>query len=293
VKLLVTGAGGFIGTHLCRLLLAQGHEVVALLRPQRVWPGEGEGSGFRVETCDVLDQERLAALCARAQVECIYHLAVQPPEEPQREAQVNTLGTLSALQAGCQAGVRRLVFTSSMSVYNFLAPACLPVDEDHPLAPQQEYGAEKELAEEYCRTRATGMEVLVLRLAGVYGPGKRRGAVYQFLRAALDGQPIAIPVDRGVDLLYVEDAVQALAAAAQRGVGRQVLNIGSGGALPLSQVAALACRQAGNSVPISCGPSGAAFCLDISRARAALGFAPRTLGEGMACFFPWICRETR
>ena len=288
----MTGAGGFIGAHLCRVLLERGHTVVALVRaPRAGWQGLGGHAQMQVEVGDVLDQGRLAALCVQREVEAVCHLAVQPPEEQDRARQVNTQGTLSVLQACGEAGVKRMVFTSSMSVYDFRAPAYLPVDEAHLLDPQQVYGAEKQTAEEYCSTQAAGMEVPILRLAGVYGPGKCQGAVYQFIRAALEGQPIQIPLNRAVDLLYVEDAAWAVAVAAEGRGGSQLFNIGSGRAVALREVAELACRQVGASAPIFCGPEGNAFYLDIGRARAQLGFSPRPLSEGMARFIPWVEQE--
>jgi len=282
MRVLVTGANGFIGSWVCRLLLEQGHQVLAL------WHRRCENldllkehPALKLEKGDVLDQELLAALCARNQIEAICHLAIPPLHET---GPALVQGTQSVLQAG----VGRVVFVSSMSVYNYLAPCYLPVDEEHPLEPLQAYGEQKVLAETHCHHSRARLEVPILRLAGVYGPGKAQGAVYEFTKAALDGRPIEIPLNRSVDLLFVEDAATAVVAAAEGRAGNDTYNIGSGKALPLGELAYLICRQQRAEVPIHCGPPGNSFYLDISRARQRFGFAPRPVREGLSCLAEWV-----
>lgn len=282
MRVLVTGANGFIGSWVCRLSLESGHQVVALChrRRERLEALAGHPA-LRIEKGDVLDQAHLAALCDRCQIEALCHLAIQPP---QAQGPVNTEGTLSVLQAG----VGRVVFVSSMSVYNFLAPRYLPVDERHPLEPLQAYGAQKALAETCCQKYREQLEIPILRLAGVYGPGKEQGAAYQFTKAALCGRPIEIPLNRSVDLLFVGDAAAAVVAAAEGHAGSETCNIGSGRALALDELARLICQQQQVEVPIACGPPGNTFYLDISRARQRFGFTPRPLEEGLACLADWV-----
>ncbi|HCL31422.1 MAG TPA: hypothetical protein DIC52_23725 [Candidatus Latescibacteria bacterium] len=122
------------------------------------------------------------------------------------------MGTANIVAAAQAAGVQRLVFTSTMSVFDFMSPTLpLPLDEGDEVAPVDVYGEEKYAAELICQQAAErgDLAIPILRFAGVYGPGKAAGAVYNFLCHALRGEGISIAANRGVDLLWVEDAVQA------------------------------------------------------------------------------------
>ena len=295
MKVLLTGANGFIGSQVCHALLQRGHQVVALFHRSRerleALPGS---AGLRFEAGDILDPAGLQQICAAHCPDGVCHLAIQPP--PEREAlmarQVNVQGTLNLLQVCQEQGIARLVYTSSMSVYNFQAPAYLPVDEDHPVEPLQAYGAEKRQAEVYCEEYATHhhMHIPVLRLAGVYGPGKRQGVVYHFIRAVLLQKEVIIPLNRRIDLVYVQDAAQVVVRALE-GAGRigwGIFNIGAGSSVALDELAGLVGQETGLQARIDCQDQGNEFYLDISRAREALDYQPLALREGVARFIRWI-----
>ena len=134
MKVLVTGANGFIGVQVCRDLLERDHEVVALCHRHRDrLDALPDTARLHLETGDILDGTRLQRLCAARGVDGVCHLAVQPPDadDPHATRQVNVQGTRTLLEVCHQTGIRHLVYASSMSVYNFLSPAFLPVDEGH------------------------------------------------------------------------------------------------------------------------------------------------------------------
>jgi len=280
-RVLVTGGNGFIGHHLCRRLINYGHDVIVLVHHHRqrlpCSPSLVAVQG------DVMAVESItAAIDKQGPVDVIAHLATEPPG-PGLRLGINEIGTVNVLHAARVAGVRRVVFTSTMSVFDFLDPDLpIPVGEDHPVDPTGAYGVEKYTAEEHCRSiveqddgGADGgeLEVVILRLAGVYGPGKRAGAVDNFLQASLHGDAIEIVTDRGVDLLWVEDAVTVVTRALGAGAAAGTMQVDSGHAVHLSQIARAAadtvCHKGQAAPSITVQSRGHSFCLDISRARRA------------------------
>jgi UDP-glucose 4-epimerase len=170
MKVLVTGGSGNVGRAVVAEL-ARAHEVTVLdLKP----PAERRQ---RFVECSVLDLARLTR--AMRGFEAVVHMAAIPhplTDPPQRVFRVNVMGTFNALEASVRAGVRRFVFTSSDSTLGFVfmrhphVPERLPVDETHPLRPQDPYGLSKLVGEEICRsfTSGHGIETICLRPAWVW-----------------------------------------------------------------------------------------------------------------------------
>ena len=167
MKILVTGGSGTIGSYLLRDLKARGHDLSCYSRTQ---PVEDHARWIRG---DVTDIDSLKAACAGH--EAIVHLAaVTGPRRasPERLIQVNVVGTVNMLEAALAAGIERVVFASSGASSGFsfqrspIVPEYLPIDEDHPSAPQDEYGLSKLLAELACRryTDAYGIQTPCLRI---------------------------------------------------------------------------------------------------------------------------------
>jgi UDP-glucose 4-epimerase len=234
-KALVTGGAGFIGAHLVARLVAGGSDVVVLdnmrrgsreklarfIRDGRVQLIEGDirdvgALGGAVRGCDT-----------------VYHLAAQSNvmgavEDGDYSITTNVVGTYNVLRCAAEAGVARVVFTSSREVYG--DPGKLPVDEDRPLCPKNAYGASKVAGEAYCRTFAStrGVSVQIVRLANVYGPGDRDRVIPLWLDAAREGKPLHVyGGEQVIDFLWVGTAVDALIHAGERGLKRPT-NIGSG-----------------------------------------------------------------
>ncbi len=293
MRVLVTGANGFVGHHLCRRLLGNGVRVSALIHQgQERLP---EVTSLLTLTGDVRDADGMvASLTGHDPVDAIAHLATQPPGAGPR-CGTNEQRTTNVLLAARGAGVGRVVFTSTMSVFDFLHDEPQPpLDEDHPPDPRDAYGAEKLAAEHRCRAEeGGGLCVPILLLAGLFGPGKRAGAVYNFRRSALLDEEIIIAADRRVDLLWVEDAVSAVVEALSPEGPTGTYHIGSGVAQSLSSIARMAVEVAGSTTAVTVQGPGNSFCLDIHRARQQLGLTPTPMAVALARFLPYVADDLK
>ena len=188
------------------------------------------------------------------------------------------VGTYNVLACAREQGVRRVIFTSSREVYGE-APA-LPVPETVPLSPHNAYGASKAAGELYCRVFASaGLDVAVLRLANVYGPGDSDRVILLFIDSALSGQPLVIYGDGKIlDLVWIGDVLRALVAAASAPLAGQPLNIGSGQGVTLPEIASRILELTGSSSLVRQLPARGMevnrFVADISLARRFLGYSP-------------------
>lgn len=245
MRILVTGAAGFIGSNLVDRLLDDGHDVVGidnLSRGTRVNLPDSElkaGRGFSFIEADVTDP-RLAATVADADVGVICHLAAQidvrvSVQDPIEDARLNVLGTINVLEAARKAGVRKVVFTSSGgSIYG--EPKRMPVDEKAPVNPLSPYAASKVSGEIYLGMYHAlyGLETTALALSNVYGPRQdphgEAGVVAIFGNALLRGRPATIFGDGSAvrDYVFVDDVTDAFSRAiGDVGDGRR-FNIGTG-----------------------------------------------------------------
>jgi UDP-glucose 4-epimerase len=245
----------------------------------------------------VVDRPRLWTLLQ--DVECVYHLAarVSVPESilyPQEYNTVNVGGTVSLMEAMRDAGVQRVVFTSSGAVYG--EQPTQPLHEDLPPDPRSPYAVSKLSAEYYVRTIGSlwGIETVALRIFNAYGPGQPMPAAHapvipRLLRQALGGASLVIYGDgrQTRDFVYVDDVVEALVAAATaQGIDRQVINVGCGQETSMREVAGLISGLAGGEVELlySRAESGGVQRMqaDLRLAAARLGFVPQTsLAEGL------------
>lgn len=242
---LVTGGGGFIGQSLVRRLAGTGWAVRNLdFVPTRLAHPEVTHWAGSFLQADLLRE-------AMVGVDTVFHLAAtnfarEANARPLSDCQENVAGTLALADAAVDAGVRRIVFSSSGgTVYG---PAqTVPITEDHPTCPITAYGISKLACEHYLRFydgRGDKRELttVTLRLANPYGPnqniGKAQGALTTFCHHAATGQPIVIWGDGTVerDFIHVEDVARALAAAADASARGTEINIGSGRGTSLNQI---------------------------------------------------------
>jgi len=274
-RVLVTGGAGFIGKHLVQELQRRGCNPIIVDNLKRsVKPNFADF----IEG-DIRDQAFMRAACH--DVDTVFHLAAQSnvlgaTAEPDYSLTTNVGGTLAVLEAARAQSVRRVVFTSSREVYGDVQD--LPVCENAPLKPKNAYGASKAAAEMYCGIFPE-LEVVVLRLANVYGPGDAGRVVPLFVSAALQNRPIVIYGEGKVlDLVWIEDVVVAICNASPLPVASETINIGAGGSITLQELAARTIALTGSSSQIILAPKRVIevdrYCAEIKRAKRLLDYHP-------------------
>jgi UDP-glucuronate 4-epimerase len=317
MRWLVTGGVGFIGSHLCRALLARGDSVCILddfsdapyptvlkRKHEQALRSEYPAAVEVVEGC--VTNGELAARLVQS-TGGVVHLAglagVRPSfAEPARYAKVNVEGTANLLDAAQRAGHERFVFASSSSVYGNATP--LPAVEDAPaIVPESPYAASKRSAELVVSAmlrRTPRMRCAALRFFTVYGPWQRpEMAITTFLRLMLAGKPITMFGDGSMrrDFTHVDDIVRGIIAAMDRAPeGCRVFNLGSGAPVTLTELVEAMGRAAGVTPavvhgPVPLGDVDATFA-DVGRAKRELGWEPRVrLEEGLGTVVGWLEAE--
>jgi nucleoside-diphosphate-sugar epimerase len=305
MRVLVTGAAGFVGSHICRRLLADGHEVVGLdafipyyprpIKEERLVSLSDERR-FRFVEADLRDAD-LAPLVADA--DAIIHLAAMPGNRWDLfdlYMTCNLKGTerlIEALRTVGEGERRRLVQISTSSVYG--AEAC--GDERTPLNPVSPYGITKLAAEQLARAYGAtfGLPVVTLRYFSLYGPGQRPDMAYHiWIDALLRGEPITILGDgeqtRGNT--YIDDGVNGTLLALQHGRAGEIYNIGGGVPIAMNAAIALLEELTGRTAERRYGPARPGdqrnTFADVSKARADLGYAPQVAPrDGLRAQVAW------
>jgi UDP-glucose 4-epimerase len=319
MRVLVTGAAGFIGSHLTDALLAEGDEVIAvdnltsgalanLSEARRASTGK-----FSFHRVDVTSNV-MAGLIKRQKPQVICHLAAQVDvrksvSDPVFDASINILGTLNILEAAAEAETEKIVFTSSGGcIYGEPEAARLPVTEDQvfwPEAmPESPYGVSKKVALDYLRyyRAVKDVDYTALALANVYGPrqepasevGLEGQVVAIFCRRMLANRPTTIYGDGSQtrDFVYVDDVVGAFLAARTKGSG-ELINIGSNDELSVNDLHARLVEVTGTSFEAVNAPARAGelqrIYVDNSKAADVLGWRPTVaLDEGLKQTVAWF-----
>lgn len=303
---LVTGGAGFIGSHLCDRLLAEGHRVVAVDdlstgRIANLSEARGYGSEFTFFNMDVR-ADGLLSLFERHRPEVMMHVAAQAAvstsvEDPVHDAAVNVMGLLNLMECCVKTGVRKVVYAASGGTL-YGEPRKLPVKETAIGRPVSPYGISKKVGIEYLAyyEREHGVAFTALALANVYGPRQNpdgeAGVVAIFASRMLVGQTPTIFGDGNQtrDYVFVDDVVHAFALAAGRGDGRLV-NVGTGLETSVNGLSRLLAALSGFSGQPAQGPARPGdlrrSALDPSLAEEVLGWRPWThledgLGETVA-----------
>lgn len=307
---LVTGAAGFIGSHLCERLLDEGHQVVGLDGFIDFYPRALKEAnlvdllarqGFRFIEGDLLQADVATLLDG---IDFVFHQAGQPGVRGSWGKQFedylrnNILATQRLLEAAkAQLGrIRRFVYASSSSVYG--AVSTLPLAEDAVPRPFSPYGVTKLAAEQLCLLYHMnyGLPVVALRYFTVYGPRQRPDMAFQrFIGAILAGGDVIIygNGEQTRDFTYVSDGVEAnLLALKPEGVGR-TFNIGGGARISINDAVALLERLIGRAarpryMPSQEGDVRHTFA-NVTLAGRSLGYHPRvSLQDGLARQIEWV-----
>jgi nucleoside-diphosphate-sugar epimerase len=287
---LVTGGAGFIGSHLVEALLARGHRVRVL---DDLSTGHREflpaDPALEFVLGDVRDPECLKR--SMVGVDVVFHQGAlrsvpKSVEDPYSYHDVNVTGTMRLLLGAREAGVRRVVFASSSSVYG--DQPVLPLREDMAPMPIAPYGTSKLTGEHYCQnfSRHYGLETVSLRYFNVFGPRQDPASEYaavvaRFIQAAQRGVPLEVHGDglQTRDFTYVGNVVDANLAAAEAPAARgEAYNIAGGERLSVLDITRHLEDVLGGPLPRRHTPPRAGdvrdTLADLSRARIGLGYHP-------------------
>lgn len=308
MRALVTGAAGFIGSHLSERLIEAGHEVVGL-------------DSFTDYYARSIKETNIASLTQRRQfqffesslsnanldtlldgVTHVFHLAAQAGvrkswgTEFSVYTEQNVNATQCLLEACINRSLERFVYASSSSIYGDSVP--IPMLETARPAPLSPYGVTKLAAEHLCMLYHAnyGVPTVAVRYFTVYGPRQRPDmAFHRFLRAILQSEPLSLYGDgeQTRDFTFIEDAVAATIAAAERGHNGTVYNVGGGSRVSMNEILDVMAQCTGARPNVQRkekqrGDMRDTFA-DTTRARTELGFAPRViLNDGILAEYQWL-----
>jgi len=279
MRILVTGAAGFLGRHLVSAATRYG-EVIAAARGDAEVP-----DGCILERLDLANTDEVKRLFERHSPEVVLHVAARTPKSANEDINTffddNVRATVNIFNSAHLTGVRRVVFSSTFSVYG--RPQTLPVSEGHPVVPETPYALSKIQGELTAECYALkGLETTVLRYSGIFGSGQRSGAIPAFIGRCRQNAPLKLNAGGrpSSDFVSVQDVVQANLLALRHAQSRnfEVMNIGSGTELTVGQLAELVRDLCGSHSAIEAideqSPRDFRFAYDIGRARERLGFVP-------------------
>ena len=309
MKTIVTGAAGFIGSHLVEKLLARGDEVIGVDNFLDNYPRRFKENNlaslaghekFKFVGADLLSID-LRSLLSDAAV--VYHLAGQPGvraswgREFNRYTENNIMATQQLLEAAKDSKLAKFVYASTSSVYGDTDD--LPMREEGRTRPISPYGATKLAAEHLCHLycKAFGVPTVALRFFTVYGPRQRPDMFFHiFMRALLRGEEVPLFDDgeQTRDFTYCGDIVDGILGAAGYPGEGEVFNLGGGSEVSLLHAIAMAEKVSGRHAQLKRFDRQKGDVRHTSarldQARSKLGYAPKIgLEEGLAAQWEWIC----
>ena len=315
MKALVTGAAGFIGSHLSERLLNEGAEVVGLDNFDSFYSREIKESNlllcqsnkqFKLVEGDIRDAECVDSLCGKEKFDFIIHLAakagVRPSiEDPVGYQDVNIKGTLVMLEGARNHGIKKFIFGSSSSIYgnNEKVPFCESDNVDFPISP---YAATKKAGELLCHTYSHlyDIEITCLRFFTVYGSRQRPDlAIHKFSRLIESDEAIPVFGDGSMrrDFTYIDDIIDGVTGAIDNCHGYEIYNLGESQPVRLDELIkaieqALGKKAIINRLPVPPGDVRQTYA-DVSKAISRLGYNPKVgLKEGLTEFVKWFRKSS-
>ncbi|MEJ2648751.1 MAG: GDP-mannose 4,6-dehydratase [Sedimentisphaerales bacterium] len=312
MKALITGAAGFIGSHLCERMLANGWTITGLDNFNDFYDPQIkrnnisnclENKRFQLVEADIRDRDAVNNAAGGGN-DAIIHLAavagVRPSiMQPVYYSDVNMNGTMVMLEAARQSNIRKFIFASSSSVYgnNKKVPFSENDNVDFPISP---YAATKKAGELFCHTyhHLYGIDMTCLRFFTVYGPRQRPDlAIHKFAALIEKDRPIPVYGDGSMkrDFTYIDDIIDGTVSAIEKCKGYNIYNLGESRPITVNNLVTEIERALGKKaivehLPIQPGDVDCTYA-DISKAATDLAYNPKTeISTGLAKFVDWLRR---
>lgn len=312
--ILVTGGAGFIGSHVCDALLAEGKYVICLDNfndyynsslKEKYIAGASKSNNFVLYRTDITNKGELRNVFEENKIDRIIHLAARAGvraslKNPKLYYEVNVNGTQNLLELAKEFKIKSFIFGSSSSVYG--TNKKVPFSEDDPTENEiSPYAKTKKKAEELCKEHHNkfGINVTCLRFFTVYGPrGRPDMAAYKFTKLISEGKPIDVYGDGTSkrDYTYITDIVDGILSALDKSFGFEIINLGNSNMVTLSDFISLIEGALGkkakiNRLPIQNGDVSVTYA-DISKAKKLLNYCPKIkIEEGIKLFVKWFKQQ--
>jgi UDP-glucuronate 4-epimerase len=310
MKILITGAAGFIGSHTCESLIKNGNSIIGVDNFDPFYSSKlkelnleqlNQNNNFRFYKADIRDDKVLNQIFSSNQVDVVIHLAAKAGVRPSIESiseyyDVNINGTVSLLESMRKNGIKKMVFASSSSIYGNNQKVPFSEDDrvDNPISP---YASTKKSGELLCHvySHLYNFDITCLRFFTVYGPRQRPDlAIHKFTKLIQENKPIPFYGDGSSsrDYTYIEDIVNGISCALNHLEGYKIYNLGESKVITLKKLVEVIETILGkkamlNQLPMQQGDVSRTFA-DISKARAEIGYNPAYDFEtGMKKFVDW------
>ena len=310
MNILITGAAGFIGSHVCEHFIKDGNSVIGVDNFDDFYPIEikelniaplKKSNNFHFFKEDIRDTKALIEIFYQKEVEVVIHLAAKAGVRPSIESieqyyDVNVNGTVSLLEAMRKNDVKKMIFASSSSIYgnNTKIPFTESDPVDNPISP---YASTKKSGELLCHVyhHLYNFDIACLRFFTVYGPRQRPDlAIHKFTRLIDEGKPIPFYGNGSSsrDYTYIDDIVEGIDCAINHLSGYQIFNLGESNVVTLNQLVKTIENNLGHKAILNRQPMQAGDVIktyaDISKAKSEIGYNPKyDFDTGIKEFVKW------